>query len=47
MIWRGVHDVDGATKFSPGGGGLRIKFSGIGGPIIVGSGVKKIFEIIP
>ena len=29
-----------------GGGGLGIKFSEVGGPTMVGSDVKKIFEII-
>ena len=44
----GEHEVNGSTISSPGGegGGLGIKFTDVGGPTMVGSDVKKIFEII-
>ena len=34
-------------KIEAGGGGLRIKFSDIRGPTMVGSDAKEIFEIQP
>ena len=53
ILLRRVHEVDGSMIFSPGGGGggggdggLEIKLTEVGGLIMVGCDVKKIFEII-